>query len=178
MVQYATAVELAGYLQQDIDTYTATLILTTASSLFSNEADTMFAATTVTYEKVGDGSRILVLPFKPVTAISAVRIAGVAVTDYTRIRSTLYRTTGFGNGWAFPPEKVEVDLTHGYATVPDDVKIAVLETAAQAYTTPVGAVISEKIDDYAVRYATEGGGIRLTDSAMALAAGYRGQFLA
>jgi len=50
----------------------------------------------------------------------------------------------------------------------------VLETAAQAYEIPVGAVLSETIDDYAVRYATTGGGLQLTSSAAAVAASYRG----
>jgi hypothetical protein len=40
MALYATASELASYLQQDLDTATATLVLTVASGAFAREADT------------------------------------------------------------------------------------------------------------------------------------------
>lgn len=171
-VLYATASELASYLQQDVDTATATLVLQTASQMFSSRADTMFAPTTVTYTTLGTGCTQLVLPFRPVTAVSAVRVATVVVTDYTRIKSTLYRSSGFGT-WAFPPQTVEVDLTHGYATVPDDVKGAVLDMAALAYAVPVGAVTSESIDDYSVRFGNSSS-VRLTPIAEDLADRYRG----
>jgi hypothetical protein len=174
MALYATPSELASYLQQDVDTSTATLVLTIASGAFSNAADTWFVATTATYSTKGGPGLCLELPFRPVTAVSAVRLNGVTITGWTLVKNALYRQAGFGTWAAFPPDLVEVDLTHGYTTVPDDVKGAVLETAAQAYETPVGAVISETIDDYAIRYATTGGGIQLTKSAAEIAAGYRG----
>jgi hypothetical protein len=180
VVQYATASQLAGYLQRDagIDTYSAEQVLQTASALFSAEADTMWAATAVTWSKVVYGGTRLDLPFKPVTAVSAVRVSGVAITGWTLVKNALYRLAGFGSWAAFPPDLVEVDLTHGYTSATDDVKGAVLETAAQAYDVPVGAVVSESIDDYAVRYMTTGGGLQLTASALALAAGYRGALIA
>src|SRR6266496_1251821 len=110
---YATASELAGYMQQDLDTYTATLALTVVSAEFSR----------------------------------------VAVTDWTLIRRTLYRTAGFGAWYAtMPPAKIEIDLTYGYAAPTDDVKGAVLECAAAIYEQPDGTVTAENIDDYAVRY--------------------------
>jgi hypothetical protein len=48
MAQYATASELASYLQKDLDTATAVQALTLASADFSNAADTWFTPTTVT----------------------------------------------------------------------------------------------------------------------------------
>jgi hypothetical protein len=177
MAMYATASELASYLQKDVDTSSATLVLTIASDVFASRAGTRFEATTTTYSVPstdGTANYRIYLPHTPVTAVSAVRINGTAVTDYERIGSVLYRLIGFGYRWAFPPDLVEVDYTHGYTTVPDDVKGAVLETAAQAYEIPVGAVVSESIDDYAVRYATTAGGLQLPQSAAAVAASYRG----
>ena len=44
-----------------------------------------------------------------------------------------------------------MDLTYGQTSVPDDVKLAVLEIAAAAYEHPSSAM-SETIDDYTVRY--------------------------
>ena len=173
MVQYATAVELASYLQQDLDTSTANLVLTLASEQFSRAADAWWAPQTVTYTRVGTWRTVLVLPFHPVTAVSAVRLNTVAITGHTLIESTLYRSAGFGTPHANPPDKLEVDLTHGYTEATDDVKAAVLDMAAQAYVTPVSAVSSESIDDYAVRYSAGNGGVQLTPFAADLATSYR-----
>jgi hypothetical protein len=178
MALYATAAELASYLQKDLDTASATLVLTIASARFARDAETAFSATNVTYSVLVYGDTWLELPYKPVTAVSAVRINGVAITGWSLRLNTLYRITGFGYRNAWTPDQADVDLTYGYTTVTDDVKGAVLETAAQAYEVPVGAITSESIDDYAVRYATTGGGLQLTKSAADLAAGYRGLLIA
>lgn len=178
MVQYATAEQLASYLQQDVDTATANLVLTMASGSFSQAADTWFAPTTVTYTTLGTTCTRIRLPFRPVNAVSAVRINGVTVTGWTLVKDSLYREAGFGTSLSTVPDEVEIDLTHGYADASDDVTGAVLETAATAYAVPVGAVVSESIDDYAVRFVTTGGGIQLTKSAADLAAEYRGSFMA
>jgi hypothetical protein len=174
MALYATASELASYLQKDLDTSTATLVLTLASATFAREAETAFTATTVTWSTTADGCSEIELPYRPVTAVSQVRINGVIVTGWSLRLNTIYRTAGFGYRFAYPPDQADIDLTHGYTSAGDDVKGAVLETAAQAYDVPLGAISSETIDDYAVRYATSGGGIQLTASAAALAASYRG----
>jgi glucan biosynthesis protein len=178
MALYATPAELASYLQQDLDTATATLVLTVASGQFSLYADTQFASTAATWTTLGTPFMNLVLPFRPVIAVQAVRISGVTVNGYTLIRNILYRPAGFGFPFATPPDAVQVDLTYGFTAVPDDVKAAVLDMAAQAYTVPVGAVIAENIDDYAVRYANAAGGVQLTPFARDLAAFYRGTLAA
>lgn len=173
MVQYATPSELASYLQQDLDASTANLVLTLASGQFSEAADTWWAPQTVTYKQIGTYATKLVLPFDPVIAVSAVRINAVAVTGYTLIGNTLYRSAGFGTPHADPPDKLEVDLTYGYAAATDDVKAAVLDTAASAYASPDSGVVSEQIDDYAVRRRAESGGVQLTSYARDLANSYR-----
>jgi hypothetical protein len=178
MVQYATAVELASYLQKDLDTASATLVLQIASAEFSRVADTMWAPTDVTWTALGHGQTVLEPPYKPITAVAQVRVNGAVITGWSLVKGKLYRQTGFGVCGNFPPDEVAVDLTHGLTAATDDVKGAVLEMAAQAYEVPVGAVVSESIDDYAVRYATTGGGLQLTSSAAALAAGYRGPLVA
>jgi hypothetical protein len=178
MVQYATATELAGYLQQDLDTYTANQVLTLASNAFSQAAATWFEATSATYVTLGSRYVWIRLPFRPVTAVAAVRINGATVTGWTVIKNVVYRAAGFGLSYVIPPDEVEIDLTHGYTAPTDDVKAAVLETAATAYVIPVSAVAGEQIDDYIVRYTANEGGIRLTPSAAALAAQYRGTLAA
>lgn len=171
---YATAEDLASWLQQDVDTATATLVLQTASALFSTRAATAFTPTTTTYEVAGLGYAQLHLPFRPIISVDEVRVAGQVITDYTRIKSVLYRLAGFGTPGAFPPDLLEVDLTHGFASVPDDVKEAVLESAGGAYSKPDVTVQSESIDDYSVSRAANTGGISLSQGAKDLADLYRG----
>lgn len=170
---YATPSELASYLQQDLDTATATLVLEVLSERFAEDSLTRFEPTSATYAVAGTGASVLILPFEPVIAVAAVRVNGVAVTDYTAIGGVLYRLAGFGSRLAFPPDLVEIDLSYGYATAPDDVKGAVLESAALAYQNP-DRVMSEAIDDYSVRYLAESGGMQLSAGARSVAAFYRG----
>ena len=73
---------------------------------------------------------------------------------------------------------IEVDLTHGFAAVPDDVKGAVLESAGAAYSSPDVTVKSESIDDYTVSSAANSGGVMLSPAAEKLADLYRGTLAA
>src|SRR6266704_1307233 len=176
MAQYATAAELASWLQRDVDTTTANLLLTIATDRFCEAARTRFEVNTTTYSKPGNGESELQMPFGPVTAV---RVKGVAITDYTVIGQSLYRRFRFGAFWAFPPDLVEVDYSYGYATVPDDVKGAVLETAAGAYENPVSpGVVGEALDDYTVKFGQGAYGMMLTPSAASLAAAYAGLLIA
>lgn len=176
---YATASELASHLQKVLDTATAEQALEIASSTFSRYARTWWAVTSSTYSFYATAGTRIDLPYRPVIAVTAMRVNGVVqAVDYTLRRYSVYRDLGFGDWWASPPDEIQIDYTHGYAAVPDDVKGAVLEMAAQAYEVPVGAVIGETIDDYSIRYATAAGGIQLTKSAAALAASYRGTLIA
>lgn len=183
-VMYASVADLASYLQKDVDTATATLALQTASQLFSTRANTMFLPTTITYQTQALGYRQVFLPYRPVTAVSAVRIVSAVagttttITDYARIKTVLYRLIGFGVPGLFPPDMAEVDLTHGLATTPDDVRGAVLETAGAAYQGPDVTVAGEQIDDYQIKMAPGTGGVMLTPAAAKLADLYRGNFAA
>lgn len=180
MAQYATAVELATYLQQDLDTASANLALTTATAVFVGEAGATFAAVAGTYSTAALGERHVFLP-GPVTAVSAVRVNGVAVTDYTRIGDVLYRAARFGTTSSFPPDVVEVDYTAGYATVPDDVKLAVLQLAGELYENPHGATSrTEQIDDYSIaeKFADVSGDTPVAPGWREVAAKYRGVVVA
>lgn len=177
MVMYATPADLAAYLKQDVDTSTATLALQIASELFAQAANTRFEATTVTYQTQGSANSELILPFWPITSVTAVRIGGVTVTDYTRIGQVMYRVARWG-GYIYPPPLVEVDLTHGYAAPGDDVKGVVLETAGAAYMGPDITTAAESIDDYSVKMAPNTGGVQLSPAAEKLARRYAGALVA
>jgi hypothetical protein len=167
----ATASELASYLQQDLDTSTAVLVLSVASAELEAAADTKFSSTAATYTVEGVGQRYISLPHYPIIAVQSVTVDGVATTDYTRIASTLYRIVGFGGVSAYAAAVV-VTYTYGYTAVPDDVKGAVLEMAAQAYANPERAV-REQVDDYVVQRVPTAGGVGLTSYAATVAARYR-----
>jgi len=152
MAMYATPTELAGRLQKDLDTYSATQALTLASGEFSGATETWFAATNVTWSTLIGYTTAVDLPFSPVTAVSAVRVNGVAVTGFTLRKNGLYRAAGFGSFFVSMPNLFEADLTHGYTTVPDDVKRAVLDLAGEEYETTVRNVRSESIDDYQITF--------------------------
>jgi hypothetical protein len=179
MALYATLAELASYMQRTVDNSTGTLLLTIASDLFCERARTRFESNATTYSEPGTGESTLILPKAPIIAVSAVRVGGVVVTDYTRMGQQLYRRIGWGTWWAFPPTLIEVDYTYGYTVVPDDVKGAVLETAAGAYENPVSPNIArESIDDYSITYGAGTSGVRLSKAASDLADMYAGTLCA
>lgn len=179
---YATPADLASYLKQDVDTSTATLALQVTSQLFTLRSNTAFQPVSLTYQTIGQGFWQLQLPYRPIISIQAVRIIGlggtITVTDYTRIKTVLYRLIGFGVPGMFPPDMVEVDLTHGFATCPDDVKGAVLESAGTAYSSPDTTVKSESIDDYSISTSANSSGFMLSPAAEKLADLYRGTLAA
>src|SRR5690349_8660718 len=112
----ATASELAGFMQQDLDTYSAEQALTAASAMFEAEADTKFSVTAATYTTQGYGQQEISLPRRPVVAITSVTVDGLAVTDYSAIAGDLYRIVRWG-GTAAYASTVVVSYTYGYATV-------------------------------------------------------------
>ena len=184
-VQYCTVSELASFLKQDVDTSTATLAIQVVSELFAKKAHTRFESTSATYSQPGLNAFQIILPFQPLIAVSQVRITPfgasaqiLATTEYSVIGPSVYRKLGFGSAWRFPPDLVEIDYTHGYTTVPDDVKGAVLESAAALYNTPDITVKHESIDGYSITAERNTGGVGLSPSAQILADFYAGVLVA
>lgn len=172
MVQYATESELAGFLQRDVDTYSASQALTLASGEFSAACGVWFAAQTVTWTTEICADTRVFLPFRDVTAVSAVRVNGVTVTGWTLINGVLYQPVGFGSLGVFPPDVLAVDLTYGRTSVPDDAKKAVLQMAGQRYEAPLANVSMEQIDDFLVRY--DGKPVIANEDPAVVIARYRG----
>jgi hypothetical protein len=177
-VAYPTPSDLASFLQQDVDTATATLVLAKAVGLFEARARSHWGGTVATtWAKAFSGQPEIILPLAPVVAVSQVRINGVVITagtGYTLIEQSLYRRIGWGRWSAYPPDLVEVDYTYGYAAVSDDVAAVILEAAAAAYSSPDLTTVSEAIDDYSRKTAPNVGGMSLTKSAEDLADWYAG----
>jgi hypothetical protein len=152
-VALTTPTRLAGYLQKDLHSYSAQLAIDTAIDTFELEADTKFSSTAATYTAEGYGQDVIVLPKQPVIAVQSVTVDGLAVTDYARRGSSLYRILRWG-GTSYYAADVVIAYTYGYTAVGTGsaAELAVLQIAADLYEHPVSNVSMEQIDDYLVRY--------------------------
>ena len=143
MAAFATPTELAGFLQQDLDTYSATQALDVASQNIRTACGWNISQETVTAQEFdGTGNQSIFINTLNLTAVSSVVVDGVALasTDFRFYRyGWLRRLYSY---WPCFPEIVTVTYTHGYATIPDDVKGACLVLAGAKYETPGGAIRS------------------------------------
>lgn len=140
----ATPTELAGKLQADLDTYSATQALEQATGSIQDllgQKVLQVLNDTVTFD---GGERVLWLPQRPVTAVGAVSTLDRWGTVYVPILGTDYRIrsnnkrliwSGYGNCW---PEEVTVTYSHGYTidAVPPAIKRECLAIAADLYNNP------------------------------------------
>jgi hypothetical protein len=130
-----------------------TIYLDVASTLVRDAAGSPISETTSTVTLEGRGSRLR-LPGGPVTAVSAVSVDGVAVSDYKLLSGALTRSCGFDDG-----TEVEVTYTHGLPAVPSDIVDLVCRLAGQELValrsgeTASRAISAERIGDYSVTYA-------------------------
>lgn len=143
MTALATPTELAGFLQQDLDTYSAAQALDVASQDIRTACGWNISQETVTAQDFdGTGGTSIWIRTLNLTGVSAVVADGVtlAATDYRFYRyGRLRRIYAY---WPYFPKIVTVTYTHGYATVPDDVKGACLVLAGAKYVAPGGRLRS------------------------------------
>lgn len=151
---FATAEQLRIWLGlSTIDTTRADELLEKLTGAAKRVAKQQLEAVTDdSIELQGTWDKVLRLPQRPVTAVSAVAIDGAALTvdvDFTWTRAgKLVRASRpatllprMANGyWGGEHAVVTVTYSHGYATIPDDVVGVVLASAARAYTNPAGAM--------------------------------------
>jgi hypothetical protein len=109
--QLATPSDLAAYLQQDVDTSTATLLIETATAVVQAACGGQRIVQVVNdpLTVMGTTDNWLDLPQLPVTAVSSVTLDGTALTvstDYQVLGSRLFRKLGwqvnFGWPWDYP----------------------------------------------------------------------------
>jgi hypothetical protein len=147
---FAPVVDLATYLGRDIpdDDAAASLALRTATAIVQAETrQTLFyvAADTVT---LTGGSNRLYLPERPI--IGTPVVAGFPAAGYDHRHGLIIRRRGV---WE---SAVTVTYSHGYATIPDDIRGATLSIAARLYRRAdpdAGLIASETIGSYSVTYA-------------------------
>lgn len=156
----ATVADLAarGVTVDPSEVTAVTTYLDAASAIVRDAAGSPISETTSTVTLEGRGGR-LHLPGQPATAVSAVSVDGVAVSDYALRSGALARSCGFREG-----SDVEVTYTHGLPAVPADIVDLVCRMVGQALVkfreSPESAiaskpVVQERIGDYSVTYAYE-----------------------
>lgn len=169
LAPFFTLYELSSVLQQDLDTSTAEDLAALASDVVRDEiGQTITAVAGDVVTVYGDSSELLMLPQLPVTTVSAVSVAGLALTSAEFLwheRGQLYWVVTPGTSevspiWHVWQAAVPVTITydHGYATIPNTVKSVALEVAMTLYSNPM-QVISETVASYSVSYAARAGGI-------------------
>jgi hypothetical protein len=160
--QLATPADLASLLQSDLDASTATLLVECATAVvqaITGQRIVQVTETTTLDLDGYDGGPYLVLPQRPVTAVTAVLIGATLVTDYSPqlSRNRLWRADGWRStlvNYYDQPSTVDVTNTHGYPAGHQKLQLArgaVLALARGAYANPSGAT-RVTIDDYTEAY--------------------------
>jgi len=116
------------------------------------------------------GAFAVVLPQRPVTAVSAVTIDGVTQlpADYNWTRSGALTTDL--NTWGNLPLTVTYD--HGYTEIPDDIVQVVCSVANRAVVNPSG-IRSETVGGYSVVHTIPATGMTLTRAEQQALESYR-----
>ena len=169
-----TPSELASFLQQDVDTATAMLLIQMATGKVQAAAGQLLieGTATVTLDvDMCDDSEWLALPQMPVRSVASVLIDGVADTAWKFRRQQLWRLNGWNTSGSAPTQ-VTPTFTYGYPASAQALQLArdyTLALAGLGYGNPgAGAVTSESLDDYKVDYAS-------ADARMVVADGMREQ---
>lgn len=146
--------ELASYMQQDLDTASATLARDIATALVEEVTGPLESRTsTVNLPVYADGT--VDLPARVVTGVTSV---GLDETPQTFVWKRPFPVL-WVDDWT-PPARdewayVEVVFTHGYPVVPPLAKAVALAAASRAYTVTPPPGVTLQIDDY--RESTTGG---------------------
>jgi len=132
-----TVDELAGYLQRDLDRYSATLAVQGASGLIRAICGWGLSRTTETLTMDCNGGVVLKLPTMHLNAVNTVTCDGVLLgpIDYSWSVSGLLvaRTC-----WPHIRCRIAADVDHGYDPIPDEIRIVACSAAGRLYNNPEG----------------------------------------
>lgn len=163
MTALATPDELEQHLQQGLGEYRATAIdlLSQVSDLARAVTGQQLTRGTSTVTIRGTSDSELRLPQRPVVSVSSVTVDGdvIAAGDYALIGDVLLNW----RGWGHRGVPVAVTYTHGWVTVPTDIKNVVLRAAGRAFKNPVGVLAEMLAGGYSATFDTQGnvGGPRI-----------------
>lgn len=154
MTAFAQPEELASFLQRDVDTATAELLLDMASDAIREDVDQQIDRVDgdqVTLDPPVRSSALL-LPELPVADVTSLTVAGVVLVDgvdYTWGPAGIIRRFGTaltagdltidGWTWGSAAQSIDVTYSHGYAVGSRQLKTCrtvCLQAAARAYVNP------------------------------------------
>lgn len=151
MAALATVAELESHLQRDVaDPVSAELALAGASGSVRAYCGWNLSQESTTFHLRGNDSQILTLPTLRLTSVSAVRVDTVATVAFNWDRAG--QLDRHWQPWS-RREVVEVDATHGYAPLPDVLRLVTLDLATRALSNPE-ALISATVGPVSRTYAT------------------------
>jgi hypothetical protein len=119
----------------------------------------IYPAITETLILDGPGGRVLGLPSRHVTAVTAISQAASSVA------ATSYKWSALGDiqrkdwcNWSTDYRDIEVTLTHGYTAVPADIRQALLAIVARGMSSPTGATREQTLTS-SITWATTASGV-------------------
>ena len=133
-------------------------ILNAAQALIESTTRICWESQTATDEEyVGDGQCWLFLRNYPVSAVTEIKIddesKDITQFEISKERNAIY----YGSGWdSSESENIKITYTYGYATVPENVKLATAQIAILLLSNPVEAV-SHGYGKINVHYGENGG---------------------
>lgn len=186
MAAFASAADLAAILQRTFsaaETAAANIQLDLATAAIRNytrQTISLVEDDVVMLRSTTRGT--LILPERPVVDVSLVRLntVTVAAASYTLIGAELQwgaNVLNVGNlaesagGWG-SAAAVEVTYTHGFATIPDDIRSVCLSLAQGGIDNP-GGIQREQVGPDAITYAAPGGTVTITKSQQQMLNRYR-----
>lgn len=140
MASFASIAELETFLNKDFAAGAATNQAQAALDTATDEikAWTGQAIEQATETVTLDPGDVVFLPQRPVTAVTAVTADGTVLSVANDVDwysyGALYRDNGLTWGWK--RQSVVVQYTHGYATIPDDLKKVCVKRAARLLGIP------------------------------------------
>lgn len=187
--QLITPEELASWLQQDLDTATANLLISAATAKVQEASGQQLVQVVGdTFELEGTPDQWLELPQRPVTNVTEVTFQDgnltpitLNTTQYTRRGNRLWRAFGWQYStilmpparvpfWKYatypPPSNITGVYDHGWPPGHwrlEPARAIALALCAQAYSNP-GGVRSVTVDDYTETYADIVAGMQLTEN--------------
>lgn len=168
---YVTEQELATFMQQTLDTATATAVIEGACGVvegYCGQAFTVTAGEVKTLATYAGGYRFRI-PVGPLTAVTSVVDAETAQpVDFVWHSGSLV-------GLDEPTDYVIVTYDYGWTTPPAAVKAVTLAVAARAYVNPAG-LRTENVDDYQVNYWGDGSAFAIFKHEKAALRRYRAKF--
>lgn len=166
--QLVTPSELASFLQQDLDTATATLLIEMATGKIQAACGQRLIQATSTFVidvAWGSWSSWLDLPQWPVQSVASVKIDGTTYSDWVLRSQRLWRLGGWSLSASAPSQVTVAGCVHGYPDGSQGLQLArdmCLALAGAGYGNPGGSASSEQIDDYRVTYAEAESRIQVT----------------